>query len=373
MARTGNLIEGILWVVIGVCFLIALVRRGQATAKIVAGVNFIAFGISDFVEMHTGAWWRPLWLLVWKGGCILVMVLLLVQYMRRKRTAAVAEAQGRTPRKKRGLAYRLTMSVLRILVVAYVGLGALLFFGQSWIVYRPHREMELAPPTGTYEEVTLQAADGTKLSAWYFPVKDARNVVLFCHGNAGNMSHRLLSVYAFQDMGLSVLIFDYRGYGDSEGNPSEGGTQQDARAAWDYLVKTRKFDPGRIVLFGRSLGGAVAGHLAGEVTPGALILESTFTSVPDLGWDLYPYLPIRLLCRFSYDTRSVLARVNCPVLVVHSRDDDMIPFSHGQALFEAAKGPKEFLRLSGSHNDSFLSAGKTYTAGLKAFLDKHMK
>ena len=237
-----------------------------------------------------------------------------------------------------------------------------------------------------YEDLTLTTEDGVKISAWYVhapePAKgqadsipassdsaqQSGDVVLFCHGNGQNISFRLESVRIFHNMGLSVLIFDYRGYGRSEGSPSEEGTYADARAAWDYLVHTRKIPPPRIIVFGRSLGGAVAAHVAKEHAPKALILESTFTSVPDYASDIYPFLPVRLLCRFSYDTHSIIGDVPCPVLIVHSPEDEIVDFSYGRRLFEAASEPKEFLEITGSHNSGFLTSRATYTDGLKSFL-----
>ena len=223
-----------------------------------------------------------------------------------------------------------------------------------------------------YENLTLQTSDGVKISAWFVSAKKAKGVILFCHGNAGNMSHRLGSIELFHKLGYSTLIFDYRGYGKSEGSPSEKGTYMDAQAAWDYLVDTRKVSPGNIIISGRSLGGAVAAALAKDNHPAALILESTFTSVPDLAAQLYPFLPARLICCFSYNTKARVAQVKCPVLVVHSRDDEMIHISHGRALFEAAKQPKRFLELAGGHNDSVNSSAAVYTKGLEAFLAEYV-
>jgi hypothetical protein len=268
---------------------------------------------------------------------------------------------------------RIVISCLSIAVGTYVGVAAVLYFLQSRLVYQPSRDILRTPADAglPFEQVTLRAEDGVRLSAWFVPARDAEGAVLFCHGNAGNMSGRVDSLAVFHRLGLSVLIFDYRGYGRSEGSPGEEGTYLDAQAAWDHLVNLRGVPPGRIVLFGRSLGGAVAARLAARHRPGALVLESTFTSLPDLAADLFPWLPARWLCRFSYDTASRLGGINCPVLVVHSREDDLIPFSHGRKLFDAAAPPRTFLAISGTHNDGFLTSGSVYTDGLKAFLSAH--
>ena len=284
------------------------------------------------------------------------------------------ESETRGERKP-GRLRRTAISVLRIVVVAYVGLALLLFLFQSHFIYRPSDEMEGTPKSFgmEYEEVSLKTEDGLKLNAWYVPAEGATHTLLFFHGNAGNISGRLASIDIFHRLGLSVLIVDYRGYGRSEGDPSEEGTRLDALAAWDHLVTERKFAPDRIVIFGRSLGGGVAAQLARENRPAALILESTFTSVPDMAADKYFFLPLRWLCRFSYDTQASLADTKCPVLVVHSADDDMIPFSHGKALFEAASEPKEMLTISGPHNGGMFESIDIYVPGLTDFLARHVK
>ncbi|MFC1902025.1 alpha/beta hydrolase [Chloroflexota bacterium] len=221
--------------------------------------------------------------------------------------------------------------------------------------------------------MSILTEDKVKLSGWFIPIEGASGVVLFCHGNAGNISHRLESIEIFHRLGLNVFIFDYRGYGRSEGKPSEIGTHRDVEAVWQYLVEERQVSPNRIVVFGRSLGGAVAAWLAHKYTPAILILESSFTSVPDIAGKLYPYLPVRLLSRFKYNTAEYLDEVDAPVLIVHSREDETMPFSHGKRLFERARGPKEFLEISGTHNEGFITSGKHYEEGLNAFISEHLE
>jgi fermentation-respiration switch protein FrsA (DUF1100 family) len=208
-----------------------------------------------------------------------------------------------------------------------------------------------------------------KLHGWYVPAADERAVLLFCHGNAGNISHRVGMIDAFHRLRLSVFIFDYRGYGRSEGKPTEKGTYLDSEAAWDYLTETRRVPPERIVIFGRSLGGAIAAHLAKDRAPGALILGSAATSVVDMGKEMYPYLPVRWLCRFQYATVEYVRQVRCPVLVIHSVEDELVPFHHGQRIFEAAPQPKQFLRITGGHNEGYGETAGAYPAGLEKFLN----
>ncbi|MEA3546234.1 MAG: alpha/beta hydrolase [Thermodesulfobacteriota bacterium] len=221
-----------------------------------------------------------------------------------------------------------------------------------------------------YESVKLVTSDNVQLDGWYIPAPHARGVVLFCHGNAGNISHRLESLLLFNKLGFSTLIFDYRGYGRSQGKPSEQGMYKDAEIAWQHLTQERGVPPPQIILFGRSLGAAVTAHLATIHTPAALILESCFTSVPDIAADLYPFLPVRLLSRLDYNAIKKLENVPCPVLIAHSPNDEIIPYKHGRALYAAAKEPKRFLELRGGHNDGFLVTGKVYRDGLDSFLSE---
>jgi fermentation-respiration switch protein FrsA (DUF1100 family) len=193
-------------------------------------------------------------------------------------------------------------------------------------------------------------------------------VLLFFHGNAGNISHRRASLEIFHRLGLNVLILDYRGYGRSEGRPSEAGLYRDARAAWDYLLDDRGVAPADVVLFGRSLGGAVGAELASQVRPGALILESTFSSARDLVREIYPILSWLIVRRFDFDTVARLRTVSSPVLVLHSRDDEIIPFELGRRVYEAAPKPKRFHELQGDHNGGFLLSQPGYGRGLAGFL-----
>jgi len=203
------------------------------------------------------------------------------------------------------------------------------------------------------------------------PQPSVRGTVLFFHGNAGNISHRIDYLLMFNRMGYSTLIVDYRGYGNSTGSPSEDGTYEDAMAAWRWLTRMRSVRQGEIILVGESLGGAVASWLAVRHTPRALVLLSTFTSVPDLGAQVYPFIPVRLLARVSYDNLGRIGQITAPVLVAHSRDDDIIPYSHGRALFDAARQPKGFLELSGGHNTGFIFAREEWIGVLQTFLDTH--
>ena len=234
---------------------------------------------------------------------------------------------------------------------AYVSICILLYVFQERVVFFPMRSGEsgslaLAPDC---EPVTLLTSDALHLDALVLHVEGARGALLFCHGNAGNLSHRLAAAREFRDMHVCVLLFDYRGYGRSEGSPSEEGTYTDAEAAYDFL-RTRGFSPQQIALYGESLGGAVAIELARRREVACLLSESSFTSVPDLGAEIYRWLPVRRLARIRFENRAKIASLGIPLLILHSRDDEIVPFHHAAELYEHAREPKQLLETSGSHN-----------------------
>ncbi len=268
---------------------------------------------------------------------------------------------------------RMLWTIIAALLIGYLALIVLVLIGQKGMLYYPMRDIDATPQDRglSFEEVTLRTGDGLDISAWYVPAPDERAVLLFCHGNAGNISHRLDSILIFHNLGLSVMIFDYRGYGKSQGSPSEKGTYRDAEAAWDYIVNQKNIDPERVILFGRSLGGAIAAELAVRHKAGALIIESGFTSVPDVGKRMFPYLPVRLLARYNYNTAEKAGNAPVPKLIIHSPEDEIMPFEHGTSLFERAAEPKEFLEIGGGHNEGFLVSGKTYIKGLDSFIAKN--
>ena len=267
---------------------------------------------------------------------------------------------------------RRTSKVIRLLVLLAVVYLVLRWFEHRQ-VYQPSRPMdangsELGRP---FEDVHFQTADGLKLNGWFFPAdKDSSRqhlVYLLCHGNAGNISHRLEHVAALLETGASVFIFDYRGYGRSEGRPSEEGTYLDGQAAHQW-VRQRGFAAANIIVLGESLGGGIASELALREPSGGLILQSTYTSVTDLGAELFPWLPVRWLGNIKYDTHSKLPRIKAPVLVMHSRADGLIGFHHAEKNFAAANEPKLLWEIVGRHND-FLEAGRErYLDGLNQFL-----
>jgi fermentation-respiration switch protein FrsA (DUF1100 family) len=256
----------------------------------------------------------------------------------------------------------------------YAGLALYLYVVQPRLIYfpdLPSRDVTATPADIglAFESLQLKTADGETLGAWFIPAPQARGTLLYLHGNGGNIGHRLDPIAVFHQLGLNVLIFDYRGYGASTGKPNEAGTYQDALAAWTYLTEKRGIPAKEIVLFGESLGGSIAAWLAERHSPGGLMIYASFTSAPDMAEQIYPFLPARLLVRYRYDTRAALANVNCPVLIMHSSQDEIIPYSHARGLFEAAHQPKRLLELRGGHNDALLVSRDVYARGMDEFLD----
>ncbi len=254
--------------------------------------------------------------------------------------------------------------LLGVCVAAYLGWAIVLFLMQPRLLYRPVKDIAYTPAQLDieFEEVFIETVDGVRLHGWYVPAGESEFTVLFCHGNGGNISHRLDSLSFFQQIGLSCLVFDYRGYGKSGGKPSEKGTYLDAQAAYEWLRETRKTPPDRIIIFGRSLGGSIAAHLADHAACCALVLESAFTSYTDMGRRFYPYMPVRWFARFRYSTARHVANVTCPVMVIHSRTDEIVPYEFGIDVFNAANEPRRFVEISGGHNDGFLVSGEIYRA-----------
>jgi fermentation-respiration switch protein FrsA (DUF1100 family) len=264
--------------------------------------------------------------------------------------------------------------VIIVTAVMYLFSAVYRFATQSYFVYRPDKEMTKDPFNIRlyFEEIIFKASDGTDLSGWFVPVKNHKGSILVLHGKSGNISTRLSFLsYFSRRLGLSTFIIDYRGYGKSEGSPCEEGTYLDSEAAWKYLTEVRKIKPCDIIIFGRSLGGPIAARLAGKVNARALILESTFTTIKDIAKQMYPYLPVRRFFKFEYPTIDYLKKVQSPVLVIHSSEDDYIPFSHATKLYGAANRPKQFLKIKGPHSSNYIISEDIYIEGIKSFLSRH--
>ena len=272
---------------------------------------------------------------------------------------------------------RTLANVALLVAIAYAVIAALLFVFQSRLLYFPEigRDVLTTPRAAglEFEDVWLDVESGVRLHGWFVPRAQPKGVALVLHGNAGSIALRIDWLRMFHELGYAGFVIDYRGYGRSTGSPTEQGTYADAQAAWDYLVRTRGWQPGNIVVLGESLGGAIAASLAVRTAPRALILQSAFTSVPDVAAAVYPIFPVRWISRFKYETRAYLRENSAPVFVAHSRGDEIIPFSHGQTLYAQAREPKRFLELSGGHNDGFIFARREWIEALATFLEEAAK
>lgn len=263
----------------------------------------------------------------------------------------------------------LLFKILLILAALYAVVVIFFYFSQDRLLYPATREIWRTPAAWgwDYEDLALPV-DGETTRGWYVPLENARGVVLFSHGNAGNIAHRLESIELLRSFGLSVLVYDYGGYGESSGRPSEQRTKADVQAMWDWLTQEKGHAPEEILLFGRSLGGAVTMQLAPEVQPGAVILESTFKSVPDIVYDYWPWLPARRLIRHVYPSMDRIGEITAPLLLIHSPEDDIVPYSHGLALYDAAPEPKTFGEIQGDHNQGFVDSMDVYRQYWETFL-----
>ncbi|MCK5683165.1 alpha/beta hydrolase [bacterium] len=265
--------------------------------------------------------------------------------------------------------------IVKLVIGSLILISGMLYFFQGKFVYAPSKKY-IGTPADIgikFEEVFFKSKNDVKICGWYVPAVPGDYTILFCHGNAGNISHRLKTLKIMHDLGYNFLIFDYQGYGKSEGTPTEEGTYSDTRAAYDYLINEKKCSEDKIIFQARSLGGGIATKVVTEKNPPVYILESTFTSVADVARKIYPFLPVDLLTRIKYPTIDNLKSISCPIFFVHSPDDEVIPFSHGKKLYESYNGKKTFFQLKGGHNEGLRISEKEYTAALKTFLDSHLK
>ena len=266
--------------------------------------------------------------------------------------------------------------IVAVIAIIYLVSAVYRFFTQSYDVYHPKKEITATPFDIKlyFEEIVFKSSDGINISGWFIPAGKRKEIVLFLHGNGGNISKRLALIdYFNRQIGLPVFIIDYRGYGKSGGTPTEEGTYLDAAAAWEYLTGLRKIKPENIIIYGRSMGGPIAAKLAGKVKSRLLILDSTFTSMKDIAAEIYPYLPVRKFFKFNYSTIDYLKEVSCPVLIIHSTGDDYIPFSHAVKLYNTANKPKHFLKIEGTHKNNYIKSKQVFIEGIKSFISEYRK
>ncbi len=276
---------------------------------------------------------------------------------------------------KRVNIWRMFWILLAVIAGAYLAAVVFLYFGQARMIYFPIRAMSASPADLdlAFEDIFMATDDGHTIHGWFVPHDSAWATHVFCHGNATNISHRLEILRMFHSLKLNVFLFDYRGYGRSDGKPSEQGTYRDAMAAWRYLVEERGIPADQIIIHGQSLGGGVASWLASRVTPKALIIESSFTSIPDIAKKFYPFLPVKLLSKYQYSTKNRIKKISCPILIIHSPEDNLIPYSHGRRLYELANPPKQFVEIKGPHNSGFIESEGIYMGGISDFFETYLR
>ena len=260
------------------------------------------------------------------------------------------------------------LQLLRAVVIAVAAFGLFLVWREPKLIYYPDQQ-PFSTPAGI-TDLTLATSDGMQIHGWFVPAAGARVTVLLLHGNAGNISHRLEKIGLLHEAGAEVCIIDYRGYGRSTGAPSENGTYRDAQAAYDYLTTIMHRAPRSIIVYGESLGSAVAVELATRVPVGGVVLEEAFTSVPEVGQKLFPLLPMRWLVRNRYDTIHKMDRLGAPLLIFHSRQDELFPYQYAERLLAAAQGPKQLVELHGGHNDAFWQSRVLYRQALVQFFNR---
>ena len=265
---------------------------------------------------------------------------------------------------------RMLVTLVLVLLCAYGAVGAVIYFAQGRLLFVATKDLYRTPEAKGWDYLDVSCeVDGERTTGWYvYAAPPSRGTFLFSHGNAGNMADRLESISIFRDLGFDVLVYDYGGYGESTGKPSEQRCYSDIRAMWRYLLEEREIPEKKIILFGRSLGAGPACQLATEVEAAAVVLESAFISVPEMASKLYPIFPVSKLVKHRFDNGSKIGGIRSPLLQIHSSDDTLIPFRHGHVLFEKAPEPKTFLAISGDHNEGFWTSGPLYTDGLESFL-----
>lgn len=273
---------------------------------------------------------------------------------------------------KKGKAILETLAGLAVILVLFV---VLLVSCENKIIYHPAKfpvgQWDTSGIPLPIQEVWFKAEDGVKLHGWYVPHEEAEASFLFFHGNAGNLSHRTENVFLLYHLKLNVFIFDYRGYGKSEGDPDERGIRLDSQAAYDMLMAQPGVSARSLILFGRSLGGVFAAYIASQNPAAGLILESSFTNAKDMAGRMFPILPVGWFMSSELDTLSYVAHLNVPKLFLHGTADSIIPYTLGRELYQGAADPKEFYNIAGAgHNNTIRVGGSDYFDKIKEFITR---
>jgi hypothetical protein len=260
------------------------------------------------------------------------------------------------------------MKTVILIILLVLALLALVRYLELKSLFFPMKLMESTPADVnlSYEEARFSTEDHLQLHGWYLD-RGASFTLLLCHGNGGNISHRLEKAKELYNLNANVFMFDYRGYGKSDGKPSEKGLYRDVQAAYRYLIDQKKIPARQIVVYGESLGGAVAVDLASKVVLRALVVESTFSSVRDMSKSIYPAVP-SVLVRNIFDSKTKIRSISVPKLMMHSGEDEIVPFALGEKLFAAAAEPKRFVKLRGGHNSCFLDDNARWREAIRNFM-----
>jgi len=240
---------------------------------------------------------------------------------------------------------------------------------ESKTIFIPQKNLDIDPAyIGlAFEDVYFKTKDNLKINAWFIPADKAKYTIIFFHGNGGNIGHRLEKLRILNEIGVNVFIVDYRGYGNSQGRPSEKGVYVDAKAAYDYLIQEKIMSSENILIYGESLGGAVAVDLASKVDVAGVILESTFSSGRDMAREFYPFIPPIVFTDF-FNSASKVSKIKFPKLFIHSKSDEIVPFSLARKLYSKAVEPKYFVEIVGGHNVGFLDSEEKFKNSIKKFI-----
>jgi fermentation-respiration switch protein FrsA (DUF1100 family) len=265
---------------------------------------------------------------------------------------------------------KMVFLLILILTIGYLCIVLLFAVMQNRLIYFPSRVLPSPASLGIRQgkEIFFLSSDGVKICGWFLEPPPGAPLLLHFHGNAGNIAGRAHLLDMACSNGWGMLLFDYRGYGKSSGAPEESGLYLDAQAAWDWLTAERGIRPARIIFWAESLGCSIALNLAVKETPAGLILEAPFTSLRELSKELYPWLPVSLFLCSRFENRGKINLLKAPLLIIHGRRDEIVPFQHGKTLYELAQGQKYFLALNSSHNDIFDSGGNLYQEALRKFV-----
>ncbi len=271
--------------------------------------------------------------------------------------------------------FKITM-LYRILTYILVGIGviyAYIKYMERRGIFYPVKQVEFTPKLidSTFDDIYIKTQDNITLNGWFIPCNNSKYTIFFLHGNAGNIGHRLEKIKMLREAGLNIFIIDYRGYGRSGGSPFEEGLYYDAKAAYEYLLYTRKISPNKIILYGESLGAAVAIDLAAKSEIKAIILEGAFSCGKDMGREIFPFLPV-FFFKDTYNSVKKIKTVKAAKLFLHSKEDEIVPFALSKKLFDSSPGEKFFIELNGSHNDAFLYSKNEYLSAISEFINNNL-